>query len=439
MGKRMFASLGSTLALSLVLALSATGQALAAEPLDRIVAVVNDDAIMASELEDRVIQTRSQLSSRNIALPDEAALRSQVLERMIVEQIQLQMAEKANLSVDDTELNRAVRSIAQNNGMSLDQFADALEADGLSLAVVREQVQREMLMRELQQRRVASGINVSDREIQRYIDQQGSSDNTRYRLSHILVGLPQSPSPEQVQSAQREVQALYQQLQSGADFAELAAAQSDGSNALEGGDLGWRRAAEIPAGFADVIPQLNVGQVSEPIRSPNGFHLIKLQAQEGGNAQQQAVVDEQRVRHILIETNPNRDSQQAEALAEQARQRIASGEDFARVAQEVSDDRGSALNGGDLGWVRPGQMVPGFEEAMNSLSVGQVSQPVRSRFGYHLIEVLERRQQDVTNEAQREQIRQTLFQRKVNDELETWMQQIRAEAYVDNRLEQDAG
>ncbi|SHE55206.1 periplasmic chaperone for outer membrane proteins SurA [Modicisalibacter ilicicola DSM 19980] len=433
MRKRLFASLS----LILTLALSAGSQALAAEPLDRIVAVVNDDAIMASELEDRVIQARSQLARRNIAVPDEAALRSQVLDRMIVEQIQLQMAEQANMSVDDTELNRAVRSIAQNNGMTLDRFADALEADGLSLAVVREQIRREMLMRDLQQRRVASRINVSDREVQRYLDQQGGNDNARYRLGHILVALPQSPSPDQVQAAQREARALYEQLQDGADFADLAAARSDGSNALEGGDLGWRDAGEIPPAFADAIPQLNVGQVSEPIRSPSGFHLIKLQEREGDA--RKAMVEEQRVRHILIETNPNRDAERAEALAEQARQRLASGEDFGRVAQEVSDDRGSALNGGELGWVRPGQMVPAFEEAMTSLPVGQVSQPVRSRFGYHLIEVLDRRRQDVTGEAKREQIRQTLFQRKVNDELETWMQQIRTEAYIDNRLNQDAG
>lgn len=438
MGKRKFASLGVTMVLALTLTLGTASQVLAAEPLDRIVAVVNDDAVMASELEERVVQARSQLAGRNIAVPDEAALRNQVLERMIVEEIQLQMAEEANLSVDDTELNRAVRSVAQNNDMSLDQFADTLEADGLSLAVVREQIRREMLMRQLQQRRVASGINISDREVQRYLEQQSGSNSTRYRLGHILVGLPQSPSPEQVQSAQREAGELYQQLQGGADFAELAAAQSDGSNALEGGDLGWRRAAETPAVFADVIPQLDVGQVSEPIRSPSGFHLIKLQDRDDGS-QQQAVVQEQRVRHILIETNPTQDAQQAEALAEKARQRIASGQDFAEVAQEVSDDRGSALNGGDLDWVRPGQMVPGFEEAMKSLPVGEISQPVRSRFGYHLIEVLERRQQDVTNEAQRNQIRETLFQRKANDELETWMQQIRNEAYVDNRLENSAG
>lgn len=431
MRRRPFASLS----LALVLVFTTLGfcaQALADQQLDRIVAVVNDDAIMASELENRVAQARSQLASRGIAMPSIDVLRSQVLERMIIEQIQLQMAEQANLSIDDTELNRAVRGVAESNGMTLDQFADALEADGLSLAIVRNQVRREMLMRDLQQRRVASQVDISEREVERYLEQQGAISNVRYRLAHILVALPQSPSPDQVSAAQRQAQELYAQLQNGADFAALAAAESDGGNALEGGDLGWRRGAEIPSVFADVVPALEVGQVSEPVRSPSGFHLVKLVDREGGS--QQALIQEQRVRHILIGTNPNRDAQEARTLAEQTRQRIVSGEDFASVAQQVSDDRGSALNGGMLGWVRPGQMVPSFEEAMSRLPVGQVSQPVRSRFGYHLIEVLERRQQDVTDEAQRNRIRQTLFQRKVNDELEAWLQQIRAEAYVDNRL-----
>lgn len=431
MRRRLFASLSLALTLALP-ALGGATQALAVEQLDRIVAVVNDDAIMASELENRVAQARSQLANRGIAIPSDQVLRSQVLERMVIEQIQLQMAEQANLSVDDTELNRAVRAVAESNGMTLEQFANVLEADGLSLAVVRDQVRREMLMRQLQQRRVASQVDVSEREVERYLEQQGANSNVRYHLAHILVALPQSPSPDQVSAAQQRAQALYERLQEGADFAALAAAESDGGNALEGGDLGWRRGGEIPSVFAEAVPALSVGQVSEPIRSPSGFHLVKLLDREGGT--QQAVIEEQRVRHILIGTNPNRDAQEARALAEQVRQRLVSGEDFASVAQQVSDDRGSALNGGLLGWVRPGQMVPAFEQAMSQLPVGQVSQPVRSRFGYHLIEVLERRQQDVTQEARRNQIRQMVFQRKVNNELEAWLQQIRAEAYVDNRL-----
>ncbi|WP_136066189.1 peptidylprolyl isomerase [Modicisalibacter radicis] len=429
MRRRLFASLS----LALVLAFPALAPA-AEQPLDRIVAVVNDDAIMASELRDRVAQARSQLASRNISMPSEQALSQQVLDRMIGEQIQLQMAEEANLTVDDTELNRAVRSVAENNGMSLEQFADTLESQGLSLAVVREQIRREMLIRQLQQRRVASRVNVSDQEVDRYLAQQGGDRNARYQLGHILVALPQSPSPEQVRSAQQRVQAIQSQLQDGADFASVAAAESDGNNALEGGNLGWRSGAELPSLFADVVPQLGVGEVSEPLRSPSGFHLVKLLDRQGAGQQQQAVVEEQKIRHILIETNPNRDGDQARALAERTRQRIVDGEDFASVAQQVSDDRGSALNGGDLGWVRPGQMVPAFENAAGQLAVGEISQPVQTRYGYHLIQVEERRQRDVTGEAQRSQIRDTLFQRKVNDELEAWMQQIRAEAYVEERL-----
>lgn len=429
MRRRLFASLS----LALMLAFPALAPA-AEQPLDRIVAVVNDDAIMASELRDRVAQARSQLANRNITMPSDQTLRRQVLDRMIVEQIQLQMAEEANLTVDDTELNRAVRSVAENNGMSLDQFANTLESQGLSLAAVREQIRREMLIRQLQQRRVASRVNVTDQEVERYLAQQSGARNARYQLGQILVALPQSPSPDQVRSAQQRIQAIQRQLQNGADFASVAAAESDGANALEGGNLGWRSAAELPPTFADAVRQLSVGDVSEPLRSPRGIHLIKLLDRQGGDQSQQAVVEEQKIRHILIETNPNRDAEQARALAERTRQRIVAGEDFASVAQQVSDDRGSALNGGDLGWVRPGQMVPAFEDAADQLMEGEISQPVQTRYGYHLIQVEDRRQRDVSGEAQRSRIRDTLFQRKVNQELEAWTQQLRAEAYVDERL-----
>lgn len=431
MRRGLFASLG----LALVLAVSGVASA-AEQPLDRIVAVVNDDAIMASELADRVAQARSQLAQRNIDQPPDSVLRQQVLDRMVLEQIQLQMAKKANLTVDDTELNRAVRSVARNNGMSLDQFAEALKKDGLTLADVRDQVRRQMLIRQLQERRVASQVKISDQEVDRTLAQQGADANVRYHLGHILVALPQSPSPDQVRQAQQQAEALHQRLQDGADFAELAAAKSDGANALQGGDLGWRSGAELPTVFADVVPTLAVGDVSQPLRSPSGFHLVKLLERKGGQDQQPKLVQEQKIRHILIQTNPNRDADQARRLAEKARARIMGGEDFASVAQQVSDDRGSALNGGELGWVRPGQMVPAFEDAANRLAVGEISQPVRSRYGYHIIQVENRRQRDVSDEARRDKVRQTLFQRKVNDELEAWQQQIRAEAYVDERLDQ---
>ncbi|MCK0768426.1 peptidylprolyl isomerase [Chromohalobacter canadensis] len=428
---RSFASLGFMLLMALT-PLVALAQP---QPLDRIVAVVNKDAIMQSQLEDRVTQVSQQMASRNVPVPDEDDLRRQVLDRMIVEQIQLQMAERANVSIDDTQLNAAVRDIAKNNDMSLDEFADSLEADGMSLAAVREQVRREMLLRQVQQSQVASRVNVTDREVDRYLEQQGESSDTAYHLAHILVSLPESPTPEQVEQAQTEARDLYRQLQDGADFQQLATADSDGEQALSGGDLGWRRGDQLPTIFADVVPQLADGEVSEPVRSPSGFHLVKRIETRGGQGEQETVVTENQVRHILIGTNPNRNDEQAESLAEDIRQRIAGGESFAELAQQYSDDDGSALDGGELGWVRPGQMVPAFEDAVDDMSVGELSQPVRSRFGYHVIELEDRRQQDVTRDAQREQVRQTLFQRKVNDELEAWTQEIRSGAYIDNRLE----
>ncbi|WP_083633016.1 peptidylprolyl isomerase [Chromohalobacter japonicus] len=428
---RSFASLGFMLLMALT-PLVALAQP---QPLDRIVAVVNKDAIMQSQLEDRVTQVSQQMASRNVPVPDEDDLRRQVLDRMIVEQIQLQMADRANVSIDDTQLNAAVREIAENNDMSLDEFADSLEQDGMSLAAVREQVRREMLLRQVQQSQVASRVNVTDREVDRYLEQQGESSDTAYHLAHILVSLPESPTPEQVEQAQTEARDLYRQLQDGADFEQLAAADSDGEQALSGGDLGWRRGDQLPTIFADVVPQLADGEVSEPVRSPSGFHLVKRIETRGGQSEQQTVVTENQVRHILIGTNPNRNDEQAEALAEDIRQRIAGGESFAELAQQYSDDDGSALDGGELGWVRPGQMVPAFEDAVSDMDVGELSQPVRSRFGYHVIELEDRRQKDVTRDAQREQVRQTLFQRKVNDELEAWTQEIRSGAYIDNRLE----
>ncbi|WP_280568546.1 peptidylprolyl isomerase [Chromohalobacter sp. 296-RDG] len=329
---RSFASLGFMLLMALT-PLVALAQP---QPLDRIVAVVNKDAIMQSQLEDRVTQVSKQMASRNVPVPDKEDLRRQVLDRMIVEQIQLQMADRANVSIDDTQLNAAVRDIAKKNDMTLEEFAKSLEQDGMSLAAVREQVRREMLLRQVQQSQVASRVNITDREVDRQLEQQA-------------------------------------------------------------------------------------GQGS--------------QGSQGSQGEQQMVVTENQVRHILVGTNPNRNDEQAEALAKDIRQRIAGGESFAELAQQYSDDDGSALDGGELGWVRPGQMVPAFEDAVNGMDVGELSQPVRSRFGYHVIELEDRRQKDVTRDAQREQVRQTLFQRKVNDELEAWTQEIRSGAYIDNRLE----
>ncbi|WP_110716009.1 peptidylprolyl isomerase [Salinicola acroporae] len=272
--------------LALVMLLSPLSAMAEVVQLDRIVAVVNDDAIMHSQLERRVAQARDQLQANNIQMPPERALERQVLDRMITEQIELQMAENAKLSIDETQLNSTMRGIAQNNGMTLDEFANTLEQQGQTLAEVREQVRRELLIRKVQQDRVASRVTVSDREVDRFLAQRGENSNVAYHLAQILIAVPQSPTPDQVTQALAEAQKLYQQLQEGADFQQLAVAESDDAQALQGGDLGWRQAAQIPSIFADVIPDLSKGEVSEPIRSPSGFHLVKLIDTRGGDSGQ---------------------------------------------------------------------------------------------------------------------------------------------------------
>ncbi|WP_404983232.1 peptidylprolyl isomerase [Cobetia marina] len=405
----------------------------AAELLDRVVAVVNKDAIMQSDMERRVSQASQQLQSRGISLPPRNVLERQVLDRMVNEQIQLQMAEQANLSIDDTQLNATLRGIAKDNGLSLEAFADKLEQDGMSLADVRDQVRRELLVQQIQQRRVASKVRISDREIDRYLNQQDVGSDIQYHLAHLLVALPQEPTPAQVKAARERADGLRQQIADGTDFAQVAAAESAGSQALSGGDLGWRAGGELPSVFADVVPNMQAGEVSQPLRSASGYHLVKLIEKRGAG---KSLISQTQARHILIQPNPNMSDQQALERAESIRRRVLGGEDFAALAQEFSDDKGSSLKGGELGWVSPGQTVSSFETAMNALKVGEVSQPIKTRFGYHIIEVENRRQQDVTNSSQRDKVRKTLFQRKLNDELEAWQQQIRAEAYVDNRLDE---
>ncbi|MEC9305978.1 MAG: peptidylprolyl isomerase [Halomonas sp.] len=325
-GSMMVLCLGTSAALVPLTVHAQNFESAQRQQLDSVVAVVNDGVIMRSELDGRIAQVEQQAAAQGGNLPPRNQLAQQVLERMVMDEIQLQMAHRANLSVDDTELNRQLRSIAESNGMTLDQFADAIEADGMTLADVREDVRREMLMRQVQQRQISQRVTVSDRDVERFLSQQPSQ-------------------------------------------------------------------------------------------------------QQG-----QAFIEETRARHILVELTPTRNENQARARAEEARQRLQQGADFASVAREYSDDRGSAMNGGDLGWVRPGQTVPAFEEAMTSLSPNQLSEPVRSQFGYHVIEVLERRRQDVTEESRREQVRQAIFQRRANEELQTWQREIREQAFVDIRL-----
>lgn len=407
-----------------------------AEPreIDRIVAVVNDGVILESELQSFLAGVKAQIRSRGANLPPEDVLRRQALERLVMQKLQLQTAEETGIRVDDETLNQAVLSIAQRNNMSLDQFRRALEADGYSFAQFRENIRDEILIGRLQQRNVDERIQVSDQEIDNLLANQRAQvgEGKTYHLRHILVAVPEAASPEQIQAARDKAERVLSQLRGGADFRQTAIALSDGQQALEGGDLGWFPEDRLPSLFSDVVPKLESGQVSDLLRSPSGFHIVQLAETKGAESH---MVRQTHARHILLRTNEVLSDDAARTRLEQLRSRIVGGDDFADLAKAHSDDPLSARQGGDLGWLNPGDTDPNFEEAMDQLPVGAVSEPFKTRFGWHLLQVLDRREQDDTKEFRRSQAREQIRARKRQEALELWLRRLRDEAYVETRLE----
>ncbi len=405
------------------------------EPLNRIVAVINDDVITLSQLEDRVRLIRQQLEERNTQLPPAAALRRQVLERLIVENLQLQMAERSGIRVDDETLNAALRNMAAQNGMNLSEFRELLIRDGYDYETFREQLRDEITMKRIRQQMVESRVHVTQQEIDNLLaSAAGYSDQDReYRLSHILVSIPEAATPDQVEAARKRAEDILARLRAGADFAQTAIAESDSQQALNGGDLGWRKTGKLPSFFSDVVNELQKGQISNLIRSPSGFHIIKITDIRGD---ERHVVNQTHARHILLRPDTLTSEADIRVRMQQLHDRILGGEDFAKLARSHSQDTGSAVRGGDLGWVNPGDMVPEFEEAMNRLQPGEVSEPVKSRFGWHLIQVLERRQYDNTEEYRRARARESILRRKRDEELEVWLRRLRDESYVEYHLDE---
>lgn len=402
--------------------------------IDRIVAVVNDGVILESELDNFLAGVKAQIRGRGANLPPEDVLRRQALERLIMQKLQLQTADETGIRVDDDTLNQAVLSIAQRNNMTLDQFRRALEADGYSFAQFRENIRDEILIGRLQQRNVDERIQVSDQEIDNLLANQNTQtgDGKTYRLRHILVALPEAASPDQIQAARNKAEQILAQLRAGADFRQTAIALSDGQQALEGGDLGWFPEGRLPSLFADVVPSMEPGQISDLLRSPSGFHIVQLEDTKGAETH---TVRQTHARHILLRPNEILTEEDARTRLEQLRSRIVGGDDFADLAKAHSDDALSAREGGDLGWLSPGDTDPRFEEAMNQLAEGEISEPVKTQFGLHLIQVLDRRVQDDTEEFQRTQAREQIRARKRQEALELWLRRLRDEAYVENRLE----
>ncbi|HNA81991.1 MAG TPA: peptidylprolyl isomerase [Thiobacillaceae bacterium] len=402
--------------------------------VDRIVAVVNNAVITEYELRARVEQALRQLSGQKTPLPPRTLLEKQLLERMITEKVLMQVAEDTNIRFDGPALDRALARVAQGNNLSPEDFRKALEAEGIPFAAFREQIRMEMTVSRLREREVDNKLLVTDAEIENYLANPTKNVNQQdeYLLAHILVLTPEGASPERLAELKAKAEKALAELKSGADFTQVSAAYSDAQNALQGGSLGWRGEAQLPGLFATALKDMKPGDVSPVLKSGNGYHLLKLQDKRGKNMQ--LVVKQTHARHILVKTNEVVQDADARNRLLQLKERIENGAAFEELAKIHSDDL-SANKGGDLGWLNPGDTVPEFERAMDALKPGDLSAPVQSPFGWHLIQVLERRDQDVTQERKRLEARRAIRERKSEEAFDDWVRQQRDRAYVEYRLE----
>lgn len=424
--------LGLCLVLLTALALPRQAAATAVE-IDYIVAVVNEDVITWSELESRLQQVSKQILKRGGQLPDTDRLRRQVLERMIQEQLQLQMAKIAGIRVDDDTVTRVLENIARDNGMSLSQFRATVEREGTPFAKLRENVRKEIIVARLRKSRVEQRITVTDSEVENQLAKMGAAP-TEYHIAQILIATPEAPSPEDLARTRARAQEILQRLRDGADFAQTALAVSDGQEALTGGDMGWRKLGQLPTPFTDVVPKMQPGEVSSLIQSTNGWHIVKLL--EVRNNRQPKIVQQTLARHILIRPNALLSDDAARQKLAALRERIVAGEDFATLAKAFSDDKASAAEGGSLSWTTPGSLVPEFQQQMDTLGPGEISAPFKTRFGWHIVQVMSRRQQDISAELERREAREQIRKRKTEEAITNWLRRLRDEAYVEIRLEQ---
>ncbi|MFL6622038.1 MAG: peptidylprolyl isomerase [Sulfurifustis sp.] len=423
----------------LVAVLSANG--LAAPPpvtdVDRVVAVVNNDVITANELEKRMAEARQQLDAQKIKPPPEDVLRRQLLERLVAEQIQLQLATQTGIRVTDQDVDPAIATIAGRNKMTVDALYDVVRRQGLDRAEYREQIRNQLAIQQLVDREVNNQVTVSESEVNNFLENNRlrAGRDAEYNVSHIFIPVPESASPQQIQTTQQRAENVVRQLRAGEDFARAAVTHSQGPEALKGGALGWRGVGQLPELFLAALEKLKPGDVSDALRGPNGFHILKLNDRRGGTVADEPV-QETHVRHILLRPSEIQSINDARTTLTQLRERIVNGEDFATLARTYSEDTVSAANGGDLGWVRPKQLVPPFERAMNALEPGAVSEPVQTPFGLHLIQVLGRRVQTIAGERERIAAREQIHARKAEDRYEQWLRQLRDEAYVEYMLDE---
>ncbi len=402
--------------------------------LNAIVAVVNDDVVTATELEERTRTIVRQLERQNTPLPPPQTLYRQVLDRLILDRLQLQMARDKGIRVDDEQVNLVVTNIARENNLTLEQFREVLERDGFDFAAFRQGIREEILIGRVRASQVENRVNVTPQEVESFIEtlQSTGAIDTEYRLQHILVSVPEAATPIQIERAKTRAEQLLARIRAGADFAQTAAADSDGQQAFEGGDLGWRKMGQIPTIFTEAVGSMSIGEVAGPIRSPSGYHLLRLADRRG---EQQSLVEQSHARHILVRTNEITSDYEARQKLERLRLRLVNGADFAELARANSEDPGSARNGGDLGWSSPGDFVPQFEKTLAGLKPGEISQPFQSPFGWHVVQLLERREVDNTQDRLRARAHEALRERKIEEDLQDWLRRLRDEAFIEYRLE----
>ena len=403
------------------------------EKLEGIVAIVDDDVVLASELAERYNTVYQRIMQSDAeAKPSTDAIMSQLMERLIIERIQLQMANQRGIDVDDETLTQRVSAFAAENQMTLDQFREALEKEGMSYRMFREDIRRELQLQRLQQAMIRRRVSISDQDVDDLIDSPAFRELTsdEYRVGHILLAVESGASEETIARAAAAADDIIARLRDGADFAQMAVEHSAASTALEGGDLGWRRAAELPSLFGEAVLRLVPGETADPIRNSLGFHIIQLLEKRGVSQQRQV---QSLVRHILVQPSAIQTPEQTRELAHSLFDRIVDGEDFAELAREHSEDAGSAMAGGELGWSDGSEYVPEFRAAIANLDVGELGKPFQSEFGWHIAQVVDRRDQDVSDDARRNLAVQVLYERRFGEELQEWLQEIRDEAFVELR------
>lgn len=401
--------------------------------LDRVIAIVDEDLVLESELNERLDAVGERLRAQYGQLPPEDVLRRQILEQLIIERIQLRLARLYEIAPTEADIDATIEHVLESNRITLAQLEQDLHQRGMTMEAFRRQILTDLTLNQLQQGVVSNRIRVTEQEVDNFLASTDGKFATSpdYRVGHILIAVSGAADPEMVSAAEKEAENIYKQLQEGADFSQMAISHSNDQSALQGGDLGWRKLAQLPELFSNRLSELQVGEVSAPFRSGAGFHLIKNIEQRGGGEQ---LVEQTLSRHILIQTSEIMDDEQARNKLLALKKRIEAGEDFAKLARENSEDPGSMLAGGDLGWSMPGMFVAAFDEAMNKTAIGEISEPFKSPFGWHILQVQDRRKEDMSQQVKRNQASHIIRSRRFEEEFQIWLTQIREEAYVEIKI-----